>query len=820
MLLSHPSEKNVPEKPLKTHLQNVAEKASRQIRQLRLNLTIISQDELANLIYLIGIFHDFGKATTFFQNYIRRPGKGDPRTQHSFISAAVAYAMIRDCGFEDIWAVIAYLTIKRHHGNLETLADSEDDHRDIAEEQIEDILANQKEAVKLVYYDLYGPEFTDVLEGFDLEDFFEEIESFEDLFDAYGADISMGQRIELFFVVNLLFSTLIENDKKDAARLDTTYFDGNIEETNIDVFSYIEDRRKNDPEKFDPSDPLNAVRDQFLNDIVKNNEIIPDCHFYTLTAPTGIGKTFGCLAFAQKLKNQLPEGEGRIIYCLPYTSIIDQNHEEFRKILLFIIGQDFEKRSHRYLLKHHHLSKTNIKNRKNEEEYSYKDYMDDRLFTEAWDSSFIVTTFVQFFHTLIGHKNRFLKKLHNIANSIVILDEIQNIPPDYHHLLGQTLDIFGRRFNTYFLLITATQPEILKSEKEDIVSIINDEQFMTEPVFNRVGLYIDKCRVTLTDFIDNFCASFTDDNCLIVMNTKKAAISAYNAIAKFFDDKYRVFCLTTYLTPNDRKDKIETIKTALSKKDKIIVVSTQLIEAGVDFSFGLVYRDFGPLDSIIQVAGRCNRNGEYGELGGQMRLVYILNEDHRDKPFHSYVYDPILIQYTETTLENDYYESKDFSSLAQRYFSMFSFTHKATLLLNAICELNYDEDGLDDQIPVKNFKLIEDYDQEEVYILTTEEAQNSMEQMIRLKKDLHGKTLSKDEKDIVFLQIEQLKAFLKGFQISLRMNEIAIYRGSDILCFLDHTSYIGYECQRDYAYDPNIGFLTTPKSTSPSTASF
>jgi CRISPR-associated endonuclease/helicase Cas3 len=253
--------------------------------------------------------------------------------------------------------------------------------------------------------------------------------------------------------------------------------------------------------------------------------------------------------------------------------------------------------------------------------------------------------------------------------------------------------------------------------------------------------------------------------------------------------------------------------------EKIIVVSTQLIEAGVDLSFKLVYRDFGPLDSIVQVAGRCNRNNEYGELGGHMWLLKLVNEDQREKPYHTYIYKPILAQYVEQTLKQDVYEGKDFSDLSAEYFEKFEFTHKAGQLLAAICDLNYDDDRRS-QIPVEKFKLIEEYNEENLFILVTPEAEQKMELLFLYKEQLQGKGLSKEEKEVRLFEIEKLKAALKSFQISLRKRELVAYKDSTIIEEKERCKFISYDNQMKYAYDKDIGFLTIPKTEISPTISF
>ncbi|MBF0449912.1 MAG: CRISPR-associated helicase Cas3', partial [Candidatus Magnetomorum sp.] len=657
MIISHPATQNDPAKPLKTHLYNVAKRSRDLIVGMQLNLSIITKTDLADLSYMIGLFHDFGKATTFFQNYINQLGRKSPLTYHSFISAFVCFHIIENLYPNQIRSIIAYLVIKKHHANLETIGIESIAAIKNIPVQLTDIIKNASEEIHTIYSNLI-PDMAETLSSIDLEDIAETIEDMPDYLGEQMNVLDSDQTIELFFIVNLLFSVLIDTDKKDAARLENQYFQDNLKEPLNDVFAYLYDCQAKDLKKFSPEVPINALRNKFLNDIIHNDQIKAENHFYTITAPTGIGKTFGCLAFANQLIQKLPEGKARIIYCLPYTSIIDQNHAEFERIIRFVHKEAYDDKPERYLLKHHHLSHKIIRNRVSteiNEISSYKDYLDDCLFVESWESAFIVTTFVQFFETIIGHRNRLLKKLHNIVNSVVILDEVQNIDPEYYQLLRHTLDVFGKRFNTYFLLITATQPEILDIKKSGCIELIDSKQYMKHSLFNRVDLKIIKKGQSIDTFIQDFCHSFSDQNTLIVLNTKKSAIKVFQEL-KAKIKSYKFVCLTTLLTPGDRKRKISQIKQAIQNNEHIIVVSTQLIEAGVDLSFKTVYRDFGPVDSIIQVAGRCNRNGEYGINGGKMIVVRLYND--KNVYYHSQVYPSILSQYVEKTLIDDSYKKK------------------------------------------------------------------------------------------------------------------------------------------------------------------
>ena len=219
------------------------------------------------------------------------------------------------------------------------------------------------------------------------------------------------------------------------------------------------------------------------------------------------------------------------------------------------------------------------------------------------------------------------------------------------------------------------------------------------------------------------------------------------------------------------------------------------------------------------MAGRCNRNNEYGEVGGEMRLLKLVNENHGAKPYYSYVYEPILAQYAEQTLEQDVYESKDFSCLSKKYFKKFDFTHKSSQLLAAICDLNYDDDRRS-QIPVEKFKLIEEYSREALFVLVTPEAEQKMNLLLLHKEALRKEVLSKEEKEVILFEIEKLKTALKAFQISLRKQELDAYRDSTVINEKEGYNFVSYENQRKYAYDPDTGFLVIPKTEISPTISF
>ncbi|MGB2843026.1 MAG: CRISPR-associated helicase Cas3' [Halobacteriota archaeon] len=395
---------------------------------------------------------------------------------------------------------------------------------------------------------------------------------------------------------------------------------------------------------------INHIRNEIRRSVLKNIRDPKNINqrIFTLTAPTGTGKTLTSLSAALILRNKLKEAfklenEPRIIYSLPFTSIIDQNYNVFDGVLSQI--KDFEKRESEYLLKHHHLSEIFYKTGSINKE---KDVDESLVLIESWESEIIVTTFIQLFHTLIGYKNRSLKKFHNIVNSIIILDEVQNIPIEYWKLTGEVLTAITRYFNCRIILMTATKPLIF--EEGTYKELVDGyESYFNMVELNRVCLKIDSDGGQIPEFC-NSLDDWSKNSYLFVLNTINSSLEFYKAIINRIQElglAFKVCYLSTNIIPKERRQRIEKIKEAINNGQKIAVVSTQLIEAGVDIDCDCVCRDMGPLDSIIQVAGRCNRNKRLEQ--SDMYLLNLVSEGN--KPFTG-IYDPVLLDVVRQILND------------------------------------------------------------------------------------------------------------------------------------------------------------------------
>lgn len=327
----------------------------------------------------------------------------------------------------------------------------------------------------------------------------------------------------------------------------------------------------------------------------KRNEILKEClekgtgrpGLYTLTVPTGGGKTVSSLAFA--LTHAVAHGMSRIIYVVPYISIIEQNAAIFADIL----GED-------NVLEHHSGVETDATNDQEEEQVQRR-----MLATENWDSPIIVTTAVQFFESLFSNKPSKCRKLHNIANSVIIFDEAQMMPLDYLRPCVQAICELTRKYHVTAVLCTATQPslqpfiqEYLPGETTQEICQNPDE---LKAFFRRVR-FRDGGSLHLNQVAESLMMK---DQVLCIVNTRKKAQELFHMLPD--EGSYH---LSTWMTPEHRSAKLKEIRERLTGGEKCRVISTSLLEAGVDIDFPQVWREKAGLDSILQSAGRCNREGK------------------------------------------------------------------------------------------------------------------------------------------------------------------------------------------------------------------
>lgn len=794
MLISHPEGNGFREKPLEVHLSGVKKLALDDFQRLSLDLKVMDPNDFQHILEVTCLLHDLGKASSYFQRYIRK-GRRSPHSNHSLISALIAWQNLRDHPSAGKFAPLAFKAIQRHHGNLSSFFEMDlrdASHIAILSDIYDDIIKQTR-----VY-----PDFAQFLcsNGITLSNpgrsglasMMDELIYFD---SSVEYDLDTSDAVELFLLINLLFSFLTDADKHEAARMD--------QEDNEELFSVFELNPRKLINSIPGKSPLDDIRTSFNSLIESHPDIMPEQRLYSITAPTGTGKTFACMFFAKRLYEQLGK-KRRLIYCLPYTSIIDQNYDEFMKVLLGNENLSPEK-ANRILIKYHHLSDPSGHNKDDDPAYNYQSYLNEMMFSGSWSSICVVSTFVQLFESLIGARQTMVRKLHNIINSVLVLDEIQSLPAKYFPLMQAMFQVLAERFHTYILTCTATHPFIYAPGS--YTELCKQSDF-THPLLNRVRLRIIRQQMT----VEEFCAGLNLENvpnALVVMNTKKAAIMCFDILRERYSKTHVVYCLTTLHIPMHRQEVLAQIRKELKQNKPVILISTQLIEAGVDISFCRVYRDLGPMDSIIQVAGRCNRSSELGELGGEMFLHHIV--DDRGSLCER-VYDPYLLSRTRDCLVQDEYCSHDFPALVESYYASLQIDRQAKMLLNAMKELNYDRE-FRDTIPIRDFRIIEqEYAFNTVFVLYDGHARQAKDDILRLQAVLKDSTvLSEDEVSDCKLALAKANRILRPYQLNLTRSELSEY--STDKQYFDHlygdVYFIPYE-HVDVCYDADTGFITHP----------
>jgi len=464
------------------------------------------------------------------------------------------------------------------------------------------------------------------------------------------------------------------------------------------------------------TDNLNLLREEAFNTAFENLAKANSSKILSLNLPTGAGKTLTVLNIALNLYNK-DENIKRIIYALPFTSIIDQTEKVVKDI--------FEKNCYNpddFITVHHHLAEAKIKN---DESYIEGDRAE--FLIENWDKPLILTTFWQLFHSIISNKNSQLRKFHNISNSAIILDEAQTIPYKYWHLTEVVFKKLTELFNCKIIFLTATMPLIF--DKDKLYPLIPDNarnEFFSAFSRYKILPLNDLQNLTTCELIER--ASYDikqniDKSFLFVFNTIKSSIRFYRPLKERFPQKEFIY-LSSNILPVDRKERIKQIRENSEGK---IVISTQVIEAGVDIDMDIVYRDFAPLDSIIQTAGRCNRNNKKDT--GTVKLFKLKNE--KDKYDYSYIYKGLPLEATNTLFQDKKeIEEKDMLQLIDEYFHIIKSKksdNESASIINAMKQLNYEDIS-------REFKLIDEIPSFSMFFEINDAASNLLAKFCEIAK--------------------------------------------------------------------------------------
>ncbi|QTA37931.1 CRISPR-associated helicase Cas3' [Thermosipho ferrireducens] len=732
------------------HLHNV----SKNMVELACSLPISFSDIELKVLRYIGLFHDFGKFTTYFQKKLK--GEKTHYSSHSYLSSIFCGVYLYLEKTPPQYIISAMMGIEGHHSALsyfeklvpitissESLSFEEIfyEHREFIY-QFKDIKSNWGDIV--LEFQKIGVILSDEIVN-------EEIimESLSYIVDGYIRILEEGKddkREKIALKTQLYFSLLVDSDQKDAACIE------NPQRLSIPeniVNKYLENVINRNLE-------INKIRMEFYKAVEKNiynNQIIKNFgKVYTLTAPTGIGKTLAVLNFALKLRNLIYKEHGylpRIIYSLPFISIIDQVSKVLDEV--FSLISDYKEKKNEYLLPYHHLSSYHEKDSESDFEEDFES--DKILLFDTWQSEVIVTTFWQIVHTILGYKSKNLKRFHTLAGSIIILDEIQSIPIEKFDLIEKFIGLVAEQMGAIFIFMTATQPLFKHLEPIELNAIFEK----TFSIMDRTKLkkmFNVKSLEDLLNIID-----LNDKSALFVFNTIPQSIENYRKL-KGICDQRKVFYLSTNITPKERIKRIGEIKALLEKKEKPILISTQVVEAGVDLDFDVVFREIGPIHSILQAAGRSNRN----YINKNVSSVYITNFDESAGKrvygaAHIVVSNNILKIFEGEISEKNYKDLvKHFFEELQKYYSSGEFKE----IINAYRNLEFNSKitaslsdfKLIDEKPSVSIFVILDEDDEEIFSLF-EEILNSKDYLF--KRKMYLKYRREIEGRIINIPLERAK---------------------------------------------------------------
>ena len=587
---------------------------------------------------IMGLLHDKGKEQQSFQNHIKSSSGydksiKDEHVQHAYVGALLAkklYPQFCDIIGPEIYA---------HHSGLHDY----NDYNEILNQEIPDDIDSKSIDIEIV--------------------------------TPKGMK-NLKEASDCHHLIRVLFSCLVDADYLDTeAFMNEKNSPKRGKADNLKVLkplldSYIAKLKDNAKDT-----SVNRIRNTVQELCFESSSM--DTGFYSLTVPTGGGKTLSSLVWA--INHALQHNKDRIIIAIPYTSIITQT----AAILRSIFGD-------KNVLEHHsNVDFENIKDKELSEQL--------RLATENWDYPIVVTTNVQLFESMYSNRPKACRKLHNIANSVLILDEVQTLPLEFLQPIIDGLKSYNRLFSTTVLFTTASLPalkddSIINKFKlhgiENITEIIPDDLELHKKL-RRVELHFDNEKSTHEDIAQRI---ERENRVLCIVNTRKHAQAVYENLTH--DEM--TFHLSRMMCSAHIKNTIDDIKRALYDKNnkKIIVVATQLIEAGVDIDFPIVYRQDAGLDSVLQAAGRCNREGK---LSIGHTHVFSLGPNP-----------PGFISNASNALKN-MVEVKDWfapKTMIQYFYQLFSRT--PSFDKKNIKEYLYDPSGLCFKQAAQEFKLIDD----------------------------------------------------------------------------------------------------------------
>lgn len=629
---------------------------------------------------LVSLFHDIGKVNPNFQQKLDGlcPKGYD---HHAYLSAYVFFlSLIRNSsiyqipqGFNPKNYLISLITIvAKHHGDLPNMMPN----------NVNSVLSDYEVVNLYAFLDKTDIPLDEIISeliellGIKTTEF-TSLESLEtqrvrNTFAELVINKPNEYKVALPFYLEIqsIFSALIKADKSDAGDMVSTI---DKEAENLKSFSNIyPSMLQHYLDDLNSQTLLNVertkIRQESINSIRKG--LKDGKQIFELTAPTGSGKTLMLLSLASEIIKA--KGAKRIIYGLPFLSITEQVESEVLKILkgyeCFVQRIDSKSTNTRFDDIQKELDEN--PSEKLLQELEALEFQED-----TFGYPFIITTFVRIFETLLGNKNHELMKLPNFSNCVFLLDEIQSLPPRLYGFFVAYLDKFCKLTGSFAIVSTATQPVLrLPGDNKKAKDFFLDYEppfkllslsHYENPVFNRYTVEVQKSIIDIEQLGHQVLQE--EKSVLVILNTIQDTKDLYNFITENMDDT-NVLLLNTHFTPRDRSLKVYLAKRKLRQGDKVILISTQLIEAGVDIDFPVLYRDFATISSIVQSAGRCNRNGKNAGKGKVVVVRLGTNQGERS----SLIYrgpDKELIKFSrESFYESGNCEEKDMLNIQNSFF--------------------------------------------------------------------------------------------------------------------------------------------------------
>lgn len=556
-ILSHPNEL------LQEHVSNM--------------LSFVSSDLERDVIR----FHDLAKVKEEFQKYIRDTIKNASNKANKNHSLLSAYFFLCNSKYSYIDTLFGFLAILSHHGNIKNfyyLIESQNVRLGESFETQHEIehfwdSVGKRASVLEIYNNL----------NVNREELIEKVTNLRDQLNDWEDDKKF--EYEDFIKFKSLYSSLLYADKFEAI------FNKGKEQAKAIPFKELEEYMT----KLPFNEKRNTFREYVLNNFDTNYKL------FTLTAPTGYGKTLTALNFALKI------GRERIVYALPFTSIIDQTYD--------IISDIYKDNKDVLVAKVHH--KTTVddvedKNNDNEDDISEDRYSKIKFLMESFSGDINITTLYQLTFAIFGNKNRDNIKFNQLKDSVVIVDEFQAVPYAFRKDFIELCKIISKTLNTIFIFMSATMPYI--ENREDFKELSNLDYFEQQDRYEIKWLELGNEDEREANLIAKVKEEAKSKNTLLVVNT---IAKAQELFLKFRGD-YKTFCLNGYMYDEQKRDVIEKVKTLMHNGQKVLLVSTQSIEAGVDLDFDVGFREVSPISSIIQTAGRVNRH--FGDKKGTLYI--------------------------------------------------------------------------------------------------------------------------------------------------------------------------------------------------------